>query len=376
MNKVDLLFDARCYKMSGIGRYIKGELSALGFKIPGTNAGAPAPGEPLSGVGLLCRPEDARWFIEAGCENIAEWEARPFSAKEQFFSSSFLGKALKMTDTVWFPHWNVPIVFSQPKGVEIILTVHDLIPWTFPAYAKTLKSRLGWPIFLNAVRKADVIRCVSKATRDVLLEKVPEARNKKTEVRYPNVLPPFLNDPVFRRNLREKPWPEKWNFEKGQYALYVGNLKPHKGIDFLIEVWQEVQGQLPSTARLVLVGKSFGQDLPGRIARTTKAVGLGEVTDEELWQLYANAKVFCFPSFAEGYGIPPLEALALGSMTMTSGIPSVKEVLGQEVGIPLVVNLWTERLLETFFMQQDSEKETNGSVFKTCTPPESLESLR
>lgn len=376
MNRVDLLFDARCYRMSGIGRYIKGELSALGFNPPGASAGTPTPEEPPSSVGLLCRQEDARWFIEAGCENIVEWEARPFSAKEQFFSYPLLGKALKMTDTVWFPHWNVPMLLSKPKGVEMILTVHDLIPWTFPAYAKTLKSRLGWPIFLNAVRRADLIRCVSKATRDVLLEKVPEARNKTTEVRYPNVLPPFLNEPAFRRNLREKTWPEKWHFEKGQYALYVGNLKPHKGVDFLINAWQEVEAKLPSTARLVLVGKTFEKDLPGRIARTAKAVGLGEVTDEELWQLYVNAKVFCFPSFAEGYGIPPLEALALGTMTMTSGIPSVNEVLGQEAGIPLVVNLWAERLLETFFMKQYSEEDSNGSAFTRCTPPESLEATR
>ncbi len=376
MKKLDLLFDARCYTMSGIGRYIKGELSSLGFKIPGTSTVAPASSKPPSGVGLLCRPEDARWFKEAGCENIVEWEARPFSAKEQFLSYPLLRRALKMTDTVWFPHWNVPMLLSKPKGVEMILTIHDLIPWTFPAYAKTLKSRLGWPIFLNAVRKADVIRCVSKATRDVLFEKVPEARNKKVEVRYPNVLPSFLKDPEFQRNLRGKPWPEKWPFEKGQYALYVGNLKPHKGVDFLIDVWQEVQGKLPSTARLVLAGKSFGEDIPERIAKTPKAVGLSEVTDEELWQLYVNAKVFCFPSLDEGYGIPPLEALALGTITMTSGIPSVKEMLDEEAGIPLAANFWIERLLGIFSMQQDTGEDENRSAFTRCTPTENLESTR
>ena len=112
MNRVDLLFDARCYRMSGIGRYIKGELYALGFKIPGACLGHPAPEETPRNVGLICRPEEARFFVEAGCENIVEWEARPFSAKEQFFSFPFLGKTLKMADAVWFPHWNVPMVFS------------------------------------------------------------------------------------------------------------------------------------------------------------------------------------------------------------------------------------------------------------------------
>lgn len=376
MNQMELLFDARCYQMSGIGRYIKGELSALGFNIPGTSGESADAAEPSQSVGLFCRREEANLFVEAGCKNIVEWEATPFSVKEQFLSSLFLKKALERTGTVWFPHWNVPMVFSKPQGVEMILTVHDLIPWTFPAYAKSLKSRLGWPIFLNAVRKADVIRCVSKATRDALFEKVPEARNKKVEVRYPNVLPPFLKDQEFQRNLREKPWPEKWKFEKGQYALYVGNLKPHKGVDFLIDVWREIQAKLPPNARLVLAGKSFGGKIPGRIAKTPKTVSLGEVTDEELWQLYANARVFCFPSFAEGFGIPPLEALALGTITMISGIPSVKEVLGQEIDIPLVVNLWTDRLSETFSMRQGSEKDSSGSAITTRTSTEILEPLR
>jgi glycosyltransferase involved in cell wall biosynthesis len=242
------------------------------------------------------------------------------------------------------------MLLSKPKGVEMILTVHDLIPWTFPAYAKTLKSRLGWPVFLNAVRKADVIRCVSKATRDVLFEMVPEAKYKKVEIRYPNVIPPFLRDPEFQRSLREKPWPEKWHFEKGRYALYVGNLKPHKGVDFLIDVWQEVQAQLPPDARLVLVGKSFGKEIPGRIESTAKTIGLGEVSDEELWQLYANAKVFCFPSYAEGYGIPPIESLAIGTPVISNKTPSLYEFSEREKFIAKSFFEWGKKLLDMMHM--------------------------
>jgi len=325
MKRMGLLFDARCYRMSGIGRYIKGELSALGFNIPGTIAGNPVQEKISRSIGLLCRSEEASFFIDAGCENVVEWNAPPFSFKEQFLSFLLLRKAVKLTDAIWFPHWNVPFWFSKPKGVEMILTVHDLIPWTFPIYAKTLKSLLGWPIFLNAVRKADVIRCVSRATRDALFEKVPEARKKKVEIHYPNVLPPFLKDPVFQRSLREKPWPEKWNFEKGQYALYVGNLKPHKGVDFLLDVWREIQSALPESTRLVLVGRSFGGKLPLHIETTSGVVALGEVTDDEIWQLYASAKVFCFPSLMEGFGIPPLEAQSLGVPVISMLTPSLSE---------------------------------------------------
>jgi glycosyltransferase involved in cell wall biosynthesis len=325
MSRVNLLFDARCYRMSGIGRYIHGELSLLGFNLPSTGlANTAASGSPKN-VGLLCRSDEARFFMETGFEKVIEWDAPPFSLEEQFLSSSLLRKAVKLTDALWFPHWNVPLWFSKPKGVEIILTVHDLIPWTFPAYAKTLKSKLGWPIFLNAVRKADVIRCVSRATRDALFEKVPEARKKKVEIHYPNVLPSFLKDPVFQRSLREKPWPEKWNFEKGQYALYVGNLKPHKGVDFLLDVWREIQSALPESTRLVLVGRSFGGKLPLHIETTSGVVALGEVTDDEIWQLYASAKVFCFPSLMEGFGIPPLEAQSLGVPVISMLTPSLSE---------------------------------------------------
>ncbi len=365
MNRLDLLFDVRCYRMSGIGRYIQGELSLLGFNLPGAGlAKAPARVSPKK-VGLLCRSDEARFFMETGCAKVIEWNAPPFSLKEQFLSFSLLREALALTGAIWFPHWNVPLWFSKPKGVEMILTVHDLIPWTFPVYAKTLKSRLGWPIFLNAVQKADVIRCVSKATRETLLEKVPMARNKKVEVRYPNALPSFLKDPAFQRSLREKPWPEKWNFEKGQYALYVGNLKPHKGIDFLIDVWQEIQVQLPPMARLVLVGKSFGREIPERIQMTEKTVCLGEVTDEELWQLYVNAKVFCFPSFSEGYGIPPIEACAFGiPIIAATGIPSLEETLGLNIGIRFEKDLWIKSLIELFCSKQHPFKKGVLQIFK------------
>lgn len=344
MNRVDLLFDVRCYRMSGIGRYIKGELSALGFNIPGTSLGNADVAQRSQSVGLFCRREETQLFVEAGCKNIVEWEAKPFSVKEQFLSSLLLRKALERTGTIWFPHWNVPFVFSKPKGVEMILTVHDLIPWTFPAYAKTLKSRLGWPVFLNAVRKADIIRCVSKATRDVLFEMVPEARSKKVEIRYPNVLPSFLKDSEFQRSLREKPWPEKWHFEKGQYALYVGNLKPHKGVDFLIEVWREIRPVLPESARLVLVGRGFGGKLPLHIETTPGIVALGEVPDEEIWQLYANAKVFCCPSLMEGFGIPPLEAQSLGVPVVSTVTPSLAEYCKGKQTNEVDKKLWVKEL--------------------------------
>jgi NADH:ubiquinone oxidoreductase subunit F (NADH-binding) len=100
MNRVDLLFDARCYRMSGIGRYIKGELSALGFNIQGASPEtSPQEGAP-STIGLLCNTEEIRSFSQAGIENLFEWGARPFSFSEQFLSSGFLRKALKKTDTV------------------------------------------------------------------------------------------------------------------------------------------------------------------------------------------------------------------------------------------------------------------------------------
>ncbi len=110
--------------------------------------------------------------------------------------------------------------------------------------------------------------------------------------------------------------------QEQEYLLYVGSLKPHKNLKRLFEAYALLNEPPP----LVVVGKDFGEiELPAYVRYA------GYVPDEELPKLYAGAKLFIFPSTYEGFGIPPLEAMACGCPVVTARAGSLPEVCGEAV---------------------------------------------
>lgn len=116
----------------------------------------------------------------------------------------------------------------------------------------------------------------------------------------------------------------------GRYALFVGQLEPHKNIPLLLNAW--LRG-VPDDLALVIVGGP-GRDQE-RIASISSKPELrervhlmGHVSDAELARLYADAQMFLFPSFLEGFGMPPLEAMARGIPTAVADATSLPEVTG------------------------------------------------
>ncbi len=119
---------------------------------------------------------------------------------------------------------------------------------------------------------------------------------------------------------------------QNDYILYVGSLEPRKNINVLIEAFEELRIQNPSlNTKLILIGgesplfaavrlkaKRFGDDV----------VFKGFVRDEELREYYRNARLVAYPSLYEGFGLPPLEAMASGTPVVTSRTSSIPEVVG------------------------------------------------
>lgn len=128
------------------------------------------------------------------------------------------------------------------------------------------------------------------------------------------------------------PATEKAISEEGDYILYVGSLEPRKNIGMLIEAFEKLKAENPSVkTKLILIGgesplfasarlqiKNFHQDV----------VFKGFVSDEELRAYYKSAKVVAYPSLYEGFGLPPLEAMASGAPVVTSNSSSLPEVVG------------------------------------------------
>ncbi|MFZ6027462.1 MAG: glycosyltransferase family 4 protein [Chloroflexota bacterium] len=218
--------------------------------------------------------------------------------------------------------------FDAPrfKPCPVVLTVHDLIGALFPQQFPPA-ARWYWGHWLpRSVRWADAIIADSECTRCDLQRLAGIAPERVTVVplgvdrryRHPQAAA------AMRRVCQQYRLPE-------QFVLYIGTLEPRKGLDTLVEAFVRLAGRLPHD--LVIVGKEGWATAP--LFQQVETLGLaarihftGYVADEDLPALYASASVFAFPSRYEGFGLPPLEAMACGTPVVCSNASSLPEVVG------------------------------------------------
>jgi alpha-1,3-rhamnosyl/mannosyltransferase len=126
----------------------------------------------------------------------------------------------------------------------------------------------------------------------------------------------------------------------GDYLIYVGNFKPHKNVKTLLNAYTRLPQSIQNSYVLLLCGylDAFGE----QVRRAAAARGIerlvifpGAVPDEDLPALYSGASAFVFPSLYEGFGIPPLEAMACGTPVVCSDAPPMPDTVGEAA---LVVN--------------------------------------
>jgi len=209
------------------------------------------------------------------------------------------------------------------------VTIHDCIHLMFPQY---LPNRLAYAYaraqMWSAARRSDCILTVSEASkRDILhLFNVPP---EKIVVVYNAIDNHFSVTPSEDAVARVR---ERYQLDH-KFVLYVGNIKPHKNLVRLIEAFHELrQGELEDL-KLLIIGDQISKVPALRRAvhrhKLHKQVRfLGYVADDQLAILYRLASVFAFPSLYEGFGLPPLEAMASGTPVVTSNVSSLPEVVG------------------------------------------------
>jgi glycosyltransferase involved in cell wall biosynthesis len=204
-----------------------------------------------------------------------------------------------------------------------VATVHDLTPILFPEW-HSLKNRLGFTPFIGAtVRRARRIAVVSEATRRDLFDAFPDAAGK-TRVVHNGVEPEPAADGAAPRAGRP-------------YVLYVGTLEPRKNVARLVRAMESIWDRRPDFPDLVLAGGSgWGMGtFPEDVARSRHAgrIALAGYLDAgERGRWLRDARVFAYPSLYEGFGLPPLEAMAQGVPVVGSSASSLPEVMG-DVGL-------------------------------------------
>jgi glycosyltransferase involved in cell wall biosynthesis len=221
---------------------------------------------------------------------------------------------------------NVDLPLLRVPGVPFVLTVHDLIPLSSP---DTVSRAFHWQFRLwlaRSLRVADHVVCVSAWTRDQLLQRHPELEPARVSVVHNGVdhVQPAALDTVSRAWLRSLGLPERW-------VLFAGALDARKNVELVL---QSLERLGPAAPTLVLAGQRwYGAGPIERRVGTLRAAGfdirpLGFLAEPMLWALMAASPVFVFPSRDEGFGLPPLEAMALGTPVVVSTAAALPEVCG------------------------------------------------
>jgi glycosyltransferase involved in cell wall biosynthesis len=213
------------------------------------------------------------------------------------------------------------------KNVPTVLTVHDLIFRNFPEHHKPLNRwylNMTMPLYC---RRADHIIAVSESTRHDIIAAYhvpPEKVSVIYEAANPRFQPQLHATVEAMRTRYHLPV---------EYLLYVGTIEPRKNLTRLLRVWEPLY-QAKEVPPLVIVGKRgwLSGDFFTRLENSPARDGVlltGYIQDCDLPTIYGGATALVFPSLCEGFGLPPLEAMACGAPVVCSNTSSLPEVVGE-----------------------------------------------
>lgn len=251
-------------------------------------------------------------------DNLLIYEVRT-SVQRIFIEQFKLPLTKRNIDLIHYPDYAAPIL---PTMAKTVITVHDLsflrFTTTFEWYKRVWKRTL---IHLSCLT-SDKIICVSHFTKDELSNLVPVGANKSHVIHNGLIKPRFESGTSVQELV-----------PSDCYLLFVGTLEPRKNVKRLLKAFSKVIGGEKRDLKLVITGKKGWLYQP--IFQTVKELNLnnkvvftGFVSDDELATLYRNATALVYPSIYEGFGFPPLEAMAYGTPVITSNTSSLPEVVG------------------------------------------------
>ncbi len=207
-----------------------------------------------------------------------------------------------------------------------IVTIHDVLFDYFDADYRTLDKNIYKQKTNLAIKNADMIVAISENTKQDLIQQY-NAKEEKIKVIYQCTLP------IYYTGQLEPPTELTKQFIPQKYLLYVGSITHRKNLMLLCKAWLNLPTELQLTVVIVGDGGAYKAEVKRFLVKNNilnKFIFINEttknITISELKNLYQNTAILVYPSKKEGYGLPVLEAMALGTPIITSKNTSMEEI--------------------------------------------------
>jgi glycosyltransferase involved in cell wall biosynthesis len=228
-------------------------------------------------------------------------------------------------DVVRSPSFIMPMV----RGCQYhVLTVHDMTSFTLPNHHIPLRRSLPYrQLLLWSIRRGHAITVPSRSTQEDIYHWVPDLPRARVKVIPGGIGEEFTAYPpeAIRKTLERLGFP-------ASYILYVGTIEPRKNLQILVQSYKRLVTMGKTKEHLVLVGRlGWGYDELLKQIESPELQNrvhlVGYIHQKDLPLVYAGATLFVYPSLQEGFGFPPLEAMACGAPTISSQTSSLIENL-------------------------------------------------
>lgn len=308
-------FDARTIDWSGIGTYSRNLLQQFGR--------AEVADERVEFV-IFC-PDQKRESVPAGEHfSLVPCNVDPRSRSGRAVFARIVEAS--GADLLHVPSHYAPI----PVRVPVVATVHDVIPLIYPRTVRNPASRVRYRRqlhrTLSAARSIITVSQISLSTLTAFAGVEP-SRVRVIHNGVSDQFRPIEEESDLEAVCRRYGLPKR-------FGLWVGEFRPNKNLEFLVGAWAGIEEGLEAPLPLAMAGAQEGEFR--KIVREVNRRGLrdrvvfpGFIRDDDLAAVYAAATVFVFPSLYEGFGLPPLEAMACGTPCVVSNSSSLPEVTGR-----------------------------------------------
>lgn len=254
------------------------------------------------------------------------WPSQHQFAKRAIWMQTHLPSLIRSEepDLTHYPNFHAPLLFKHP----FVVTFHDLSVFRHPeffTFKKRVLSRWLMPII---ARRARTVLTVSETVRSEIIAQfhLPESRVFVVPHAPGDIFQPVVDTQSLAAKLT------RYDIT-GPYILFVGTLEPRKNLAGLLRAFDLLKSETNLPHHLIIVGGRGWKYAP--IYETVKHMRYAEqsrfldyVDLEDLPAIYTGADLLVFPSFYEGFGVPPIEAMRCGTPTVVSDIPVMHEVAG------------------------------------------------